>query len=152
MTIPYFAENQNLVFVPALLALLAATVLICLPVAFSQSLSHSRRRVPVLTVAGLLAAVALVGTVWLAGDGFRTLGDERALVQADLEQRYGIRLTGGEVGELVDGGEPRRILPSQAAAAGLTSPEEQHALKLVPAGEGADTYDLTIGGKRLPAS
>lgn len=152
MTIPYFAENQNLVFVPALLALLAATVLICLPIVFSQGLRRSRRRIPVLAVAAVLAAVALVGTAWLAGTGFRTLGDERARVQTELRERYGIRLTGGQVGELVDGGEPSAVLPTQAAAAGLATPEEPHALELVPAAGGADTYDLTLGGTRLPAS
>jgi hypothetical protein len=149
--IPYFAENQNLVFVPALLALLAATVLICLPIVFVQGLRRAKRLTPVAVVAGALALVALVGTAWLAGIGFRTLGDERADVRAQIEQSYDLRLTAGEVGELVDGGKPERTLPTQAAAAGLPKPQKPQALQLVPSAPGADTYDLTIGGKRWPS-
>jgi len=148
--IPYFAANQNLVFLPALLVLLAATVLICLPIVFGPTLRRSKRRTPVLVVDALVVVVLLVGAALLAGVGFRTLGDERAHVQASIQQRYGVRLDSGQVGELVDGGKPLVSLPTQAAAAGL-DPTKDHSLKLVPSKD-ADTYDLTIGGKPWPAS
>ena len=152
MTIPYFSTNQNVVFIPALFALLAATVLICLPIIFAPTLRRSSRRIPVIALVAVLAAVALVGTAVLAGAGFRTLGDERARVQASIQRIYGLRLDGGDVGELMDGGKPLEVLPTQAAAAGLADPQKGKALKLVPTAPGADTYVLTIGGKPWPAS
>lgn len=151
MTILHFAANQNLVFVPALLALLAATVLICLPIIFVQGLRRSRRIMPVTAVCLVLAAGALAVTGWQGAIGFRTLGDERARVATELQQRYGLGLTTAEVGELVDGGKPLRALPTQAAAAGLSKPEKQKSLRLVPTSTGADTYVLTIGGKAWPS-
>jgi hypothetical protein len=149
--IPYFAANQNVVFIPALFALLAATVLICLPIIFGRGLRRSKRRTPVLVIDAIVVLVALVGAAWLAGIGFRTLGDERAGVRAQLQQRYGVQLDAGQVGELVDGGKPLVTIPTQATAAGL-DPAKPHALKLVPRTPDGDTYDLTIGGKPWPAS
>jgi hypothetical protein len=148
--IPYFAANQNVVFLPALFALLAATVLVCLPIIFRPTLRRSKRRTPVLVLDGVILVVALIGTAWLAGVGFRTLGDERADLRAQLQQRYDVRLDAGQVGELIDGGKPPVTLPAVATAAGLTSPQQPHPLKLVPTAPGADTYDLTIGGKPWP--
>jgi hypothetical protein len=99
VTIPYFGPDQNVVFVPALLALLAATVLICLPIIFAPALRRSSRRTPLIALAAVFAVVALVGTVWLGGTGFRTLGDERARVQASIQRIYGVRLDGGPAPE-----------------------------------------------------
>jgi hypothetical protein len=152
VTIPYFGPDQNLVFVPALLALLAATVGICLPIIFAPALRRSSRRTPLIALAAVFAAVGLVGTAWLAGTGFRTLGDQRARVQASIQRIYGVRLNDGQVGDLVDGGKPTVPLPTQAAAAGLAKPDDPQALQLVPTGTGAETYALTIGGKPWPAA
>ena len=153
--IEYFAGNQNLVFVPALLALLVATVLICLPIVFAPSLRRSKRRTPLLVGAGVLAVVAVVGAAVLAGTGFRTLSDERTQLQADLASQYGLhvgqQLQDGDVNELINGGKPLVSLPEQAAAAGLQDPEKAKTLKLVPTAPGADTYDLLIGGQPWPS-
>lgn len=151
MTIPYFGPNQNVVFIPALFALLAATIVICLPIVFAPTLRRSGRRTPLIALAIVFAVVALVGTAWLAGTGFRTLGDERARVQADIQRIYGVRLDGGQVGELVDGGKPLVHLPEVAAAAGLKDPQKDKTLKLVPKTVGSDVYDLEIGAKPWPS-
>ena len=151
VTIPYFAGNQNLVFVPALLALLVATLLICLPIVFAPSLRRSKRRTPLLVVAGLVAAVAVVGAGVLAGSGFRTLADERTTLQADLRSAYGVAVSSADANELLNGGKPEKYLPKQAAAAGLKDPQKNKTLKLKPTGPGADTYDLLIGGQPWPS-
>jgi hypothetical protein len=151
VTIPYFAGNQNLVFVPALLALLVATLLICLPIVFAPSLRRSKRRTPLLVVAGLVAAVARVGGAVLAGSGFRTLADERGKLQADLRSQYGVSVTSADANELLNGGKPEKFLPEQAEAAKLQHPEKKNTLKLKPTEPGADTYDLFIGGQPWPS-
>ncbi|MGN6445505.1 hypothetical protein [Amnibacterium sp.] len=150
MTIQYFAANQNLVFVPALFALLAATVVVCLPIAFAPALRRSPRRTPLVALVVVVAVVGLVGTAILAAGGFRTLGNERAAVRTWIATTYGLRLDSGTVGELVDGGSPAPTLPTQAAALGLPQPTKKHALKLVPTTTDGDTYQLTFGGKPLP--
>lgn len=152
MQIPYFAANQNVVFIPALLVLLVATVLFCLPIIFGPRLRKSKRRMPLLVVDGVLVVALLVGTALLAATGFRTLGDERSRVGAELQQRYGVELNAGQVGELVDGGRPAVPLPEVAAAAELTNPQKPKTLQLIPTATDADTYVLTIGGKPWPAS
>lgn len=151
MQIPYFAANQNVVFIPALLVLLVATVLFCLPIIFGPRLRKSKRRTPLLVVDGVLVVALLVGTALLAATGFRTLGDERSRVGAELQQRYGVELNAGQVGELVDGGRPAVPLPVQAEAAGL-DPTKDQTLQLIPTATDADTYVLTIGGKPWPTS
>lgn len=151
MTIPYFGPNQNVVFIPALFALLAATVVICVPIIFAPTLRRSGRRTPLIALAVVFAVVGLVGTAWLAGTGFRTLGDERARVQAEIQRIYGVQLDGDQVGELVDGGKPLVHLPEVAAAAGLENPEKKKTLKLVPTAVGADTYVLEIAAKPWPS-
>jgi hypothetical protein len=152
VTIPYFGSNQNLVFVPALLVLLVATVVICLPIVFAPALRRSPRRAPVLALVVVVAVVALVGTGLLAGKGFRTLGDERAAVQGWIAKTYGIDLDGGEVGELVDGGKPLRSLPEAATSLGLKDPTGEKTLELLPKVKGGDVYELYFGKKLLPAS
>jgi hypothetical protein len=151
LTIHYFAGNQNLVFVPALLVLLAATVLICLPIIFAPNLRRSKRRRPLTAVAVVLAVAALVGTAVLAGSGFRALGDERQQVRAALQSRYGVTLTSAQTAELINGGKPTAKLPEQAAAAGLKDPGKAKTLKLKANPPGADTYDLLIGGRPWPS-
>lgn len=151
VTIQYFAGNQNLVFVPALLALLVATVLICLPIVFAPSLRRSKRRTPLLVLAGIVAAVAVVAAAVLAGTGFRTLGNERTRLQADLAARFGVTVTSTEANELIDGGKPQKTLPQQATAAGLKDPQKPTTLHLVAAEPGADTYELLIGGEPWPS-
>jgi hypothetical protein len=148
--IQYFAADQNLVFVPALLALLAATVLICLPIVFAPALRRSKRRAPLLALVVVLAVVALVGTVVLALPGFRTLGAERAAVRAGIERDYGLQVTDGEANELVNGGRPARKMPELAAQLGLEKPNDEHPLRLVPEKTGSDVYTLTFGGKPYP--
>ena len=151
VTIPYFAGNQNLVFVPALLALLAATVLICLPIVFAPSLRRSKRRAPLLVVAGVLTAVALAGAAVLTASGVRTLADERVRLQADLRAAYDLSVTSADANELLNGGKPLKHLPEQAAAAKLEDPEKPKTLRLKPTAPGADTYDLFIGGQPWPS-
>ena len=150
MTIHHFAENQNLVFLPALLAALVATVLICLPIVFVQTLRRSRRIVPVMVVALVLAAGALVVAGWQGGVGFRTLGDERARVQAELQRTYGLEFSAAEVGELVDGGTVPRTLLDLATMLDLKTPSKNHGLHFVVTVDDADTYTLTFGGQPWP--
>jgi hypothetical protein len=151
VTIPYFAGNQDLVFVPALLVLLVATVLICLPIVFAPSLRRAKRRRPLLVLAGVLAAASVVGAAVLAGAAFRTLGDERTQLQADLRAQYGVQVTSGDANELINGGKPLKSLPQQAAAARLPNPTKPKTLKLKATQPGADTYDLLIGGQPWPS-
>lgn len=158
MTIHHFAENQNLVFFPALLAALVATVLICLPIIFVQTLRRSGRIVPVTVVAFVLAAGVLVVAGWQGGVGFRTLGDERARVQAELQSTYGLDLSAGDVGELVDGGKVPRTLPALATQLDLKEPTKVTAacpigcynLHFAVDDADADTYTLTFGGEPWP--
>lgn len=152
MTITYFGSDQNLVFVPALVALLVATVVICLPIVFAPTLRRSSRRVPTIALVVVVAVVALVGTGIFAGMGFRTLGTERADVQRQIQQTYGVDLDLGQVGELLDGGKPEKALPTEAAAAKLPEPEKPKTLKLEPTSAGTDTYELLLGGRSWPAS
>jgi hypothetical protein len=151
VTIDYFAGNQNLVFVPALLVLLVATVLICLPIVFAPSLRRSKRRTPLLVVAGVLALVALASAAALAIPGFGTLSAERTRLQADLRAQYGLDVSAADANELINGGKPLRYLPEQAQAAGLPDPQKQKTLKLVPTEKDPDAYDLLIGGKPWPS-
>ena len=150
VTIHYFADHQNVVFVPALLALLAATLLVCLPIVFVQALTRSGRRTPVTAIAWVLAAVALVLAGWQASVGVGALADERGQLRAGVEARYGVTLTASEANELLDGGKPRRTLPEQAEAAGLLKPQDDHPLSLVPIGGSDDRYSLAIGGRPIP--
>jgi hypothetical protein len=149
VTIHHFAGDQNLVFVPALLALLVATVLVCLPVVLVTVIRRSRRRVLITAAATVLAVLALGVAGWQAALGFGALNDERAQVRAQVADRYGIDLTAAEVSELVDGGRPKRSLPEQAAAVGLTPADKAYPLRLVPEEPGADAYGLRFGGKPL---
>ena len=151
MTIPYFAANQNLVFVPALLALLVATVVICLPIAFAPSLRRSPRRAPTLALVVVVALVALVGTALLAGRGFSTLGNERAAVQSWIAKTYDVQLTSAEVGELVDGGKPTKSIPAVAEALKLKKPDDEKTLALKPTVAGGDTYTLYFADKPWPS-
>lgn len=151
VTIPYFAANQNLVFVPALLALLVATVVICLPIVFAPRLRRSPRRAPTLALVVVVAVVALIGTALLAGRGFSTLGNERAAVQGWIAKTYGVQLDSGQVGELVDGGKPTKAIPEVAEALKLPKPEAVKALELKPTVKGGDTYELRFAGKPWPS-
>jgi hypothetical protein len=150
VTIPYFAGNQNLVFVPALLALLAATVLICLPIVFAPSLRRSKRRAPLLVTAGVLAAVAVVGAAVLTASGVGTLADERVRLRSDLRAAYDLSVTSADANELINGGKPLEHLPEQAAAAKLKNPEKPKTLRLKVSEKDPNAYDLFIGGQPWP--
>ncbi|MGT2424901.1 hypothetical protein [Amnibacterium kyonggiense] len=150
MTIPYFGPNQNLVFVPALFALLAATIAICLPIVFAPRLRRSPRRPAILALVVVVAVVALVGTAMLAARGFRTLGDERAAVRTWIATTYDVKLDPGQVGELIDGGKPERSIPSVAEALGLKNPDRKKTLELKPTVVGGDTYELYFAEKPWP--
>jgi len=156
VTIPHFADQQNIVFVPALLALLVATVLICLPIVFAPTLRRGRRPGgrALVVVAGVLAVAALVVAGWQAGAGARVLQEERATVASQLQQRYGLGLSGAEVNELLNGGAPSRTSPQLASELELrpnAKGEQTHALRLKAEATGSDEYDLTYGGVVLPA-
>lgn len=151
MTIEYFADQQNLVFVPALGALLIATVLICLPIVFAPTLRRaSRARLRgVAVVAAVLAAGSLVAAAWQGGVGVRTLQTERASVAQQLQDRYRLGLTSGEVGELIDGGAPDKAYPDLVSALDLRANKSgKHPLRLKA--DGTDGYDLTYGGEVVP--
>lgn len=155
MTIPHFSDQQNTVFIPALLALLVATVLICLPIVFAPALRRGRRagRRALVAVAGVVAAAALVVTGWQAGVGVRTLQVERTSVASQLQSRYGIELPGGDVNELVNGGRPLVALPQLASSLDLKPTKSgKHALHLLPEQEGSDVYRLAYGGETVPQS
>lgn len=152
MTITYFGSDQNLVFVPALVALLVATVVICLPIVFAPTLRRSSRRVPTIALVVVVAVVALVGTGIFAGMGFRTLGTERADVQRQIQQTYGVDLDLGQVGELLDGGKPTKAIPAVAEALKLKKPNDVKTLELKPTVAGRDTYELYFAKKPFPAS
>lgn len=153
VTIEYFADQQNLVFVPALGALLIATVLICLPIVFAPTLRRrsSARFRGVVVAAGVLAGVALVAAGWQAGVGLRTLQAERASVSQQLQDRYRLGLTSGEVGELVNGGAPDKAYPDLASALDLKATRSgEHPLRLRTSGAGG--YELTYGGAPVPTA
>ena len=155
MTIPHFADQQNLVFVPALLAVLVATVLICLPVVFAPALRRGRRarRRALVVVAGAVAAAALVVAGWQAGIGVRTLQQERTAVAAQLQSQYGLDLPLGDVNELLNGGAPQRVLPDLASQLGLRPNKkgvQEHALRLKADETDSGEYSLIYGGQTVP--
>lgn len=104
MTIHHFAVAQTDVFVPALAVLALAALFGVLPVIFAPTLRRRRSGRAVTALCIVLSAAALVLTAVQAGAGFRTLGDERALVQRTVQRDYGLKLDAGQIGTLVDGG------------------------------------------------
>jgi hypothetical protein len=156
-----FAGNQNDVFLRALVAVLVATVALCCPIVFAPTMRRRGLTRPVVAVSVILAVAALTVAGWQAGIGFRTLSDERAQVQSEIQHKFGLRLTSGQVDELVNGGRPSVSLPDRARALGLKNPETCKALhfktrtekvsktitRVVP-----NTYDLTLGGAVLPVT
>ena len=104
MTISPFATQQTDVFVPALGALAIATLFAVLPVVFAPTLGRRRGGRAVAVVSLVVGAALLVVTAVEMGAGFRAIADERARVGAEITREYGLHLTAGQVGDLVDGG------------------------------------------------
>jgi ferric-dicitrate binding protein FerR (iron transport regulator) len=140
LPIPYFAEHQNDVFVPALVAALVATVLLTTPVVLAPILARIRSRRALTGVAIVLGLVALVVAVFEAGAGFRTLDTQHADLQRAIADRYGLQLRDDQVSTLIEGGT------LQLSAQGVPG-----KVKLTPAG--GDDYVLSAtDGTRLPAA
>ncbi len=138
VTIRYFGEHQNDVFLPALGAVAVAALLVALPVVRAPGLLRARRTRVVGAVCGLAAAAALVLAGQQTAVGFRTLQQERALVVSTLRADYGVAVDAAQAGTLVNGG-------------GLSGGAfGEHTLKLASRG-GAD-YVPVLGGKALPRS
>jgi hypothetical protein len=161
VVIDAFAGNQNDVFLRVLLAVLVATVAVCFPIVFAPTMRRRGMTRPVVAVSVVLAIVALGIGGWQAGVGVKALADERAEVQSEIQQKFGLSLTSAQVDELVNGGKPLVSLPSRARSLGLKEPGACKALhfrsrtekvsktetRVVP-----DTYDLTLGGVVLPGT
>lgn len=103
MHIDYFREHQNDVFIPALGFVLVAAIVIALPILFGPTLARRGRRRPVLTLCVTVAALALVGAVLASLPGFATLNTQRRALQSELRDRYGIDVTIGNAGKLLNG-------------------------------------------------
>ncbi|MDH2445300.1 hypothetical protein QDR37_15215 [Amnibacterium sp. CER49] len=142
MPIAYFAERQTDVFVPALAALLVATVAVVLPVVFAPLLARMRSRRALLAIAGAVAAVALVLTVVEGAAGFAALGEQRDSVQRDIAGRYGLTLTPGQVASLLDGGKVKVV----SAGPGTDTAVRTRTVELHATGTD-DDYAL-VEGKR----
>jgi hypothetical protein len=140
--IAYFAERQTDVFVPALAALLVATVAVVLPVVFAPLLKKVRGRRALVAIAGVLAAAALVTTVVEGVAGFQALGAERASVQRGIADRYGLRLTQGQVASLLEGGRVQVVSAGPGTDTAVrTRTVELHAT-------GADDDYALVEGRR----
>lgn len=140
MLIAYFAERQTDVFVPALAALLVATVAVVLPVVFAPLLRKMRGRRALVAVAVVVAAAALVLTVVEGVAGFQALGDQRASVQRDIADRYGLRLTPPQVASLLEGGRVKVV----SAGPGTDTAVRTRTVELHPTGTD-DDYALVEG-------
>lgn len=153
MTIPYFAEQQDLVFVPALIAVLVAVLVVCLPVVFAPRIARWRRgaRGALIAAAAVVAVVALGTAGWRAGVGVRVLHEQRAQVRTEIGHRWGIDVSSGEAGTLVDGDPAKLRLPQLAQQLQLRSTKSgAHDLEIVE--EDSGSYGLTYGGVTVPPS
>jgi hypothetical protein len=140
--IAYFAERQTDVFVPALAALLVATVAVVLPVVFAPLLKKMRGRRALVAIAAVVAAAALVLTVVEGAAGFRALGEQRASVQRGIADRYGLRLTQGQVASLLEGGKVKVVSAGPGTDTAVrTRTVELHAT-------GADDDYALVEGRR----
>ena len=138
MPIPYFAEHQNDVFLPALVTALVATVLLTAPVIAAPLLARMRARRALLTAALVLGAAAVVLAAVQVGAGLQTRDAQRLRVQHELADRYGLQLRGDEVSALLEGATVR-----------VTEQGAPTKVKLTPVG--GDDYALTAAdGTRLP--
>lgn len=151
MTILHFATDQNLVFVPALLALLVGVVLVCAPILLAPRLRSRGRTVPVFAVAWVLAAALLGVAVWQAAVGFAAIGAQRVAVREDLRAEYAIDVTAEEATALVNGDAIRIALPDRGTELDLRRPDAEHALTLVPEEGEADRYAPRFAGQVLSA-
>lgn len=138
MPIPYFAEHQNDVFIPALVATLVATVLLTIPVLAAPLLRRARRRRRLTPAAIVLGVVALVVAGVQVAAGFGALEAQHAHVRRALASRYGLQLGDDQVSTLLEGGTVR-----------VTADGATRTVKLVPAGD--DYVPADVKGAPLPA-
>ena len=103
LTIPLFSGHQDDVFIPSIVLVLVAALLIALPVVFAPLVRRMRagRALVALLVAG--AALAVIAAVVVAVPGFGTIAQQRATVQARIQSTYGLTLAPGDVARLVNG-------------------------------------------------
>ena len=105
MPIPFFGPAQTDAFIPALVWFLVATAFAVIPVVLAPLLARMRHGRPITIAAVALAVIAVVPGVAQAAQAFATLGDEHALVQTTMADRYGVPLSAGDVGSLLEGGK-----------------------------------------------
>jgi hypothetical protein len=138
LPIPYFAEHQNDVFIPALVAALVATVLLTIPVLAAPLLRRARRRRAFSAVAMVLGALALVVAGLQTWAGFRALDAQHDGLRSALASRYGLQLGNDQVSTLLEGGSVR-----------VTADGATRTVKLVPSGD--DEYVPADADGVLPA-
>ncbi|MGN6742697.1 MAG: hypothetical protein ACTHJL_05290 [Amnibacterium sp.] len=129
MPIPFFGPAQMDAFIPALVWFLVATVLAVAPVVLAPLLARKRSGLAVTITAAVLAVVAAVPGVLAAVAGLTRLGDERALVQQTLADRYGVAVDAGVAGSLLEGGKVKpagftHTIHLQQTAPGTYAPVE----------------------------
>ena len=139
MPIPYFAEHQNDVFIPALAAALVATLLLTIPVLAAPLLRAAPRRRALNAVTIVLGALALVVAGLQAWAGFGALDAQHDDLRSGLASRYGLQLRDDQVSTLIEGGSVR-----------VTADGATRTVKLIPTGD--DEYVPADGsGAALPA-
>ncbi len=129
MSIPFFGPAQTDAFIPALVWFLVATAFAVTPVVLAPLLARMRLGRPLTAAAVVLAVAAVVPGCIEAGQAVATLGDEHALVQATMADRYGVPLSSGEVGSLLEGGKVKpagfaHTIHLEAGADGQYAPVE----------------------------
>lgn len=105
MPIPFFGPAQTDAFIPALVWFLVATAFAVVPFVLAPVLARMRLGRPITIAAVVVAVLAVVPGVVEAAQAFATLGNEHALVQTTMADRYGVPLSAGDVGSLLEGGK-----------------------------------------------
>jgi len=121
--IPFFGPAQTDAFIPALVWFLVATAFAVVPVVLAPLLARMRLGRPLTITAVVLAVIAVVPGCIEVAQAFATLGNQRAVVQTTMADRYGVQLSAADVGSLLEGG---KVKPDGFA----------HAIHLEAAGDG----------------
>jgi hypothetical protein len=102
--IPFFGPAQTDAFIPALAWFFVATVFAVIPVVVAPLLARMRLGRPITIAAVVLAVIAVVPGFLEVGQAFATLGNEHALVQTTMADRYGVPVSSEEAASLLEGG------------------------------------------------
>ena len=105
MPIPFFGPAQTDAFIPALVWFLVTTTFAVIPVVLGPLLSRMRLGRPITIAAVVVAVLAVIPGCVSAGQAVATLGNEHTLVQTTMADQYGVPLSDGEVGSLLEGGK-----------------------------------------------